>query len=118
MVQRLVTTAPTFAAAWREQALLDGCRDTERLTVIDRGLAAEPDAETEGMPLDEPWSWNDWATATRRCGCWGSWRSIHGQRWGRSNWRRRPCGCCWALGLGRRLVGIQQVAATAGRSSG
>ena len=47
-VQQMVELVPGFAPAWKElAALIDD--DTERLTVIETGLAAHPDAETKGM---------------------------------------------------------------------
>ena len=47
-VREMVKTAPQFAPAWKEFALL--CyNDDERLRAIESGLAARPDAETKGM---------------------------------------------------------------------
>ena len=47
-VRRLAKRVPHFAPAWKELAKIsDG--DAERLAAIEKGLAAEPDAETKGM---------------------------------------------------------------------
>jgi hypothetical protein len=43
----MIKTIPEFAPAWKEFASL--CDDGERLTAIENGLAAHPDAETKGM---------------------------------------------------------------------
>ena len=50
MVNALVERFPQFAPAWKEYALQ--CDDpSEKLDAIEKGLAANPDAETEGMLL-------------------------------------------------------------------
>ena len=47
-VHRMVELVPGFAPAWKEYALL--VKDhNERLTIIEKGLAAHPDAETKGV---------------------------------------------------------------------
>jgi tetratricopeptide (TPR) repeat protein len=47
-VREMVKVIPQFAPAWKEFAAL--CAgDAERLTAIENGLAARPDAETKGM---------------------------------------------------------------------
>lgn len=47
-VREMIKTIPEFAPAWKEFASL--CDDDgERLTAIENGLAAHPDAETKGM---------------------------------------------------------------------
>ena len=47
-VRKLIEQLPQFAPAWKEYALL--CNDDDiRLAAIERGLAADPDAETKGM---------------------------------------------------------------------
>lgn len=49
-VASLVDQLPQFAPAWKEYALL--CEDpTKKLTAIEHGLAANPDAETKGILL-------------------------------------------------------------------
>jgi tetratricopeptide (TPR) repeat protein len=50
LVRQLVEMVPRFAPAWMELAMLLD-QDSERLVAIDRGLAADPDAETRGMLL-------------------------------------------------------------------
>ena len=50
MVKALVQRIPHFAPAWKEYALQ--CDDlVEKLKALEKGLAANPDAETEGMLL-------------------------------------------------------------------
>jgi tetratricopeptide (TPR) repeat protein len=47
-VRKLIDQIPQFAPAWKEFALF--CDDDDRrLAAIERGLAADPDAETKGM---------------------------------------------------------------------
>jgi tetratricopeptide (TPR) repeat protein len=46
-VREMVKMIPQFAPAWKDFAAL--CDDAERLTAIEKGLAAKPDAETKGM---------------------------------------------------------------------
>ncbi len=47
-VREMVKTIPQFAPAWKNFASL--CDDDgERLSAIEKGLAAHPDAETKGM---------------------------------------------------------------------
>lgn len=47
-VRKLVEQLPQFGPAWKEYALL--CDDDDRrLAAIERGLGADPDAETKGM---------------------------------------------------------------------
>ena len=48
MVRRLVNRLPRFAPGWKELASFAD-QDPERLAAIEKGLAAEPDAETRGM---------------------------------------------------------------------
>lgn len=47
-VRKLAKRVPTFAPAWKELAMLTD-DDTEKLDVIEKGLAANPDAETKGV---------------------------------------------------------------------
>ena len=48
IVQQMTETFPTFAPVWKEYALQ--CDSTEdKLAAIEKGLAANPDAETKGM---------------------------------------------------------------------
>ena len=47
-VRRLVKRLPHFAPAWEELATLCD-KDSERLAATEKGLAADPDAETKGM---------------------------------------------------------------------
>ena len=47
-VRQMVQLVPTFAPAWKELALLVE-DETERLAIIEKGLAAHPDAETKGI---------------------------------------------------------------------
>lgn len=50
LVAALIERIPTFAPAWKEHALL--CDDpSNRLASIEKGLAANPDAETKGILL-------------------------------------------------------------------
>ena len=50
MVNALIERFPQFAPAWKEYALQ--CDDSsEKLDAIEKGLAANPDAETKGMLL-------------------------------------------------------------------
>ena len=50
IVSQMVEKFPTFAPAWKELALQ--CDDTaEKLAAIEKGLAASPDRETEGILL-------------------------------------------------------------------
>lgn len=50
LVHQWVTQVPRFAPAWKELAnTLDG--DAEKLSAIEKGLAAEPDLETKGTLL-------------------------------------------------------------------
>ena len=49
-VKLLVKKIPEFAPAWKELALLTD-DDSERLSIIEKGLALHPDAETKGMLL-------------------------------------------------------------------
>lgn len=47
-IREMVERLPQFAPAWKEYAAL--CKDeSDRLRAIEKGLAAEPDAETRGM---------------------------------------------------------------------
>ena len=47
-IRKMVKQIPQFAPAWKEFASL--CDDdSERLAAIEKGLAANPDAETKGM---------------------------------------------------------------------
>jgi hypothetical protein len=49
-VRQLVKRVPGFAPAWKEQAIqVDS--DAEKLTAIEKGLAADPDGETKGILL-------------------------------------------------------------------
>lgn len=48
MVRHLISKLPRFAPGWEELASLAD-QDPERLAAIEKGLAAEPDAETRGM---------------------------------------------------------------------
>jgi len=48
-VRQLVKLVPRFAPAWEALANILPNDDPERLVTIERGLAAEPDAETKGM---------------------------------------------------------------------
>jgi tetratricopeptide (TPR) repeat protein len=48
-VRRLVRFVPRFAPAWKELASILPHDDPARLATIERGLAAEPDAETKGI---------------------------------------------------------------------
>jgi hypothetical protein len=48
MVRNLVNELPRFAPGWKELASFAD-QDPERLAAIEKGLAAEPDAETRGM---------------------------------------------------------------------
>jgi hypothetical protein len=47
-VRELVKRVPAFAPGWKEVAGLSE-DDAEKLTAIEKGLAANPDAETKGM---------------------------------------------------------------------
>ena len=48
IVNALVTRLPMFAPGWKEYALM--CDDeNEKLRALDKGLAADPDRETEGI---------------------------------------------------------------------
>jgi tetratricopeptide (TPR) repeat protein len=47
-VRQLARQAPHFAPIWRDLAALTE-NDSEKLAAIEQGLAANPDAETEGM---------------------------------------------------------------------
>ncbi|HET8924242.1 MAG TPA: hypothetical protein VFN26_14730 [Candidatus Acidoferrum sp.] len=49
-VRQLVEHLPQFAPAWKELAALTN-DDKERIAALDRGLAADPDAETKGTLL-------------------------------------------------------------------
>ena len=48
VVHQLVAHVPQFAPGWQKLAAFTE-DDSERLAIIDRGLAAQPDAETRGM---------------------------------------------------------------------
>jgi len=48
IVRQLVNRLPGFAPAWKELAVIAE-QGPERLAAIEKGLAAEPDAETRGM---------------------------------------------------------------------
>ncbi len=49
-VQQFITQLPQFAPGWKEYALL--CEDLqERMNALEKGLAANPDAETQGLLL-------------------------------------------------------------------
>jgi len=48
MVRQLVTRLPRFAPGWSDLAAFAD-QDSERLAIIEKGLAAEPDADTKGM---------------------------------------------------------------------
>jgi tetratricopeptide (TPR) repeat protein len=48
MVRHLVNEFPRFAPGWKELAVFAD-QDSDRLAAIEKGLAAEPDAETRGM---------------------------------------------------------------------
>jgi hypothetical protein len=48
MVRHLVNELPRFAPGWKEVATFAD-QDPERVAAIEKGLAAEPDAETRGM---------------------------------------------------------------------
>jgi tetratricopeptide (TPR) repeat protein len=48
-VRQLVKLVPRFAPAWKELASILPDVDAERLAAIEKGLAAEPDAETKGI---------------------------------------------------------------------
>lgn len=50
IVRQLVEKVPRFAPAWKELAVLAD-QDSERLSAIEQGLAAQPDAETKGILL-------------------------------------------------------------------
>lgn len=50
MVRQLVDLCPQFSPGWKELAILLD-QDQDRLAAIEKGLAAEPDAETRGMLL-------------------------------------------------------------------
>lgn len=48
IIRQMIERVPSFAPAWKEFALLqDG--DEEKLAAIEKGLAAGPDSETEGI---------------------------------------------------------------------
>ena len=47
-VHMLVKQTPQFAPAWKELAAITD-DNNERLAMIDKGLAAHPDAETKGL---------------------------------------------------------------------
>jgi tetratricopeptide (TPR) repeat protein len=47
-VRQLVKRVPAFAPGWEELAVLAG-GDAEKLSAIEKGLAANPDAETKGL---------------------------------------------------------------------
>ena len=49
-VRQLVKRVPGFAPAWKEQAM-QADTDAEKLAAIEKGLAANPDAETKGILL-------------------------------------------------------------------
>jgi tetratricopeptide (TPR) repeat protein len=49
LLRRLTAQIPRFAPAWKDLASM--LKDTERLSAIEKGLAAAPDAETKGMLL-------------------------------------------------------------------
>jgi tetratricopeptide (TPR) repeat protein len=48
MVQQLIKRAPAFAPGWKELAVLSE-GDPTKLSAIEKGLAAKPDAETKGV---------------------------------------------------------------------
>ena len=49
-IQNMVDSVPNFAPAWKELANIAE-RDNDQLAAIERGLAASPDAQTEGVLL-------------------------------------------------------------------
>jgi tetratricopeptide (TPR) repeat protein len=83
-VRELVKMIPQFAPAWKLFAGL--CEDDgERLTAIENGLAAQPDAETKGMlEINKALVLNLKGTTPPQCGCSGSWPSIPSRRSGQS----------------------------------
>lgn len=48
ILRQLVEKAPRFAPAWKDLSVLAG-QESERLSAIEHGLAAAPDAETKGI---------------------------------------------------------------------
>lgn len=49
-VSQLIKRVPSFAPAWKEQAMQADV-DAEKLAAIEKGLAANPDGETKGILL-------------------------------------------------------------------
>ncbi len=49
-LRELVKRVPGFAPAWKDQAILADT-DAEKLAAIEKGLGANPDAETKGFFL-------------------------------------------------------------------
>ena len=49
-IQNMIDSVPNFAPAWKELANIAE-RDNDQLAAIERGLAASPDAQTEGVLL-------------------------------------------------------------------
>ena len=47
-VRQLVKRVPSFAPAWKEQAM-QADTDADKLAAIEKGLAASPDGETKGI---------------------------------------------------------------------